>query len=181
MARLSLRTAANATAIAACACLVTLAGFAAGQFGRRESAVSTAPGPSPRPPYAGGSRIASFPTSAIGEQRTAILVLSVDCRFCEASLAFYRRLSVLPGMDGRRGRLVVLSVGNPLEMERYLAESRVIVHSVLALGHSGVTAVRIVPDVIVLDGNGVVLGSWAGRLTPELETAVLKLLVFAGP
>jgi hypothetical protein len=106
--------------------------------------------------------------------RTLLLVLQAGCHFCSESAPFYQRLAretaqksgvhlvaVLP-QDVAEGSKYLNSLGVPIEDVRQAQLN--------ALGVSGT------PTLILVDGKGVVMKSWVGKLTGDREAEVLDQL-----
>jgi|SRR5919206_4631908 hypothetical protein len=106
--------------------------------------------------------------------RTLLLVLQAGCHFCTESAPFYQRLAretaqksgvhlvaVLP-QDVAEGSKYLNSLGVPIEDVRQAQLD--------TLGVSGT------PTLILIDGKGVVMKSWVGKLTGDREAEVLDQL-----
>jgi hypothetical protein len=105
-------------------------------------------------------------------EQTLLLVLDEKCRFCTESGPFYQRLTeatarntklklvaVLP-QDVSAGRQYLLSLKAPIEEVRQ--------STLDALGVEGT------PTLILVNAKGEVMEAWAGKLSAEQETDVLK-------
>jgi hypothetical protein len=109
-----------------------------------------------------------------GGKPTLVLAVSESCRFCTASMPFYRRLQ--GELVGRNHvQLVVVSPTGPAETEQYLTKhgvtaGRIVQASFGALGLGGS------PTLVLLGPDGIVRGAWAGLLNGDSETAVIDAL-----
>jgi hypothetical protein len=111
----------------------------------------------------------------LGKEATVLLVLSPDCDVCEESMPFYRTLLAQPRMDGKARRLVVLTQGGLVPVQKVLEKHSFRPHG-LTSGPAAVREVPDVPTVVVLNGFGKRLGTWAGRLTVIQQTEILQAL-----
>jgi len=106
--------------------------------------------------------------------RTLLLVLQAGCHFCTESAPFYQRLAretaqmsgvhlvaVLP-QDVADGSKYLNSLGVPVQDVRQARLD--------ALGVSGT------PTLILIDGKGVVMKTWVGKLSGDREAEVLNQL-----
>jgi hypothetical protein len=106
--------------------------------------------------------------------RTLLLALSTQCRYCTESAPFYRRLAA-EAAKRRNVRLVGVLPQRADESGAYLSR-----HGV-ALGRTvqaspDVLGVRGTPTLILVDGSGAVVKSWVGRLPEGEEADVLAHL-----
>ena len=107
-------------------------------------------------------------------ERTVLVALKKECKYCSASAAFYRRLAA--GIASQTNtRLIAVFPENESEAEAYLKQLEVPIRepryvSFLSLG------IKSVPTVAILDRNGVVTDLWVGKLTPLKESALMSRL-----
>lgn len=104
--------------------------------------------------------------------QTLVLVLREDCRYCTESAPFYRQLAKEATVNSKVRLLAVLPQ-DVVEGKQYLNSLDLPIAEVRqakldALGVQGT------PTLILVNGDGLVLESWAGRLPPEQEKAVMK-------
>lgn len=107
-------------------------------------------------------------------ERTLLMVLSANCRYCTESAEFYRRLAQ---ERTNRPSLRLLAV-MPHEIEQgrsYLEGLGVRVDEVMR-APAGTPGVRGTPTLILVDNQGVARNIWVGKLTTERESEVLNLL-----
>jgi hypothetical protein len=107
-------------------------------------------------------------------KRTVLLFVSSTCQYCSASMPFYGRL-----LDEQRQRdhFDVIAVGfEPEEQLRgYFDNHRVAIRGIRR-ATPGELKFRSTPTLLVTNASGIVEGAWVGRLAPEREQAVLKVL-----
>jgi hypothetical protein len=119
-----------------------------------------------------GARVSLPGTDWAGNGQTLVLVLQKGCRYCTESAPFYRQLAKEATLNNKVRLLAVLpqEVG---EGKEYLNALEVPISEVRqadldALGVQGT------PTLILVNADGRVLESWAGKLPPEQEQAVIK-------
>jgi hypothetical protein len=103
---------------------------------------------------------------------TLVLVLQKECRYCEASAAFYQTLRQvkLPGQ-----RMLAVIPGETSDTTRYLEEHGVVVDQVVnaSLAELGVV---FTPTLLLVDETGNVKEAWPGQLDAGKEAQVVKRL-----
>jgi thioredoxin-related protein len=104
--------------------------------------------------------------------QTLLLVLQKGCPYCTESAHFYQQLAQEEAAEGRVRLVAVLPEEVP-ESKQYLSALGVPIYEVRqseleALGVQGT------PTLILVNGEGEVMESWAGKLPPEKETEVLR-------
>lgn len=107
--------------------------------------------------------------------KTLLLVLSTQCRFCTESAPFYQRLARELSRGGSARLVAVLpqSVG---EAQKYLGEHGINVDEVRQVSPDAIGADG-TPTLILLDASGSVIESWIGKLPPEKEAEVIALML----
>jgi hypothetical protein len=121
-------------------------------------------GPEPPPTYAVGDQMDAVDgVDFRGSERTLILALREDCRFCRDSMPFYQKLTTAAGAaTGRAFRLTVLSTDSQAALSAYLRANGVEVDDVVSY-QSGALKIPGTPLLILLDRGGVVQRVWRGR------------------
>lgn len=104
--------------------------------------------------------------------QTLLLVLEKGCPYCAASAPFYQRLAREAAQDSSVQIIAVLPQ-DVAESKQYLIGLDVPIHEVRQSGLE-LLGVQGTPTLILVNGNGEVTESWAGKLPPEKETEVLK-------
>ena len=131
-----------------------------------------APAPAPNEIVAGTTvSVPNFDWSR--SNRTLMLVLQKDCRYCTESAAFYRTLvSTAPGKATRL--LAVLPQEESVARE-YLKSLDVQIGEVR---QSSLRSLRVrgTPTLILVDSSGKVIKSWIGKLPDAVEKEVLSSL-----
>ncbi|HEX8844452.1 MAG TPA: hypothetical protein VF791_07400 [Pyrinomonadaceae bacterium] len=105
-------------------------------------------------------------------ERTLVLALKSDCRFCTESAPFYRELLKRQTLQSNMKLIAVLP--NPVdEAKAYLASLGVNVGEVrqASLNSIGVSGT---PTLLIVDSSGVVTDAWKGRLDRAGEAEVLS-------
>lgn len=107
--------------------------------------------------------------------KTLLLVLSADCRYCTESAPFYRRLAEQRG--GRQDvRLIAVLPQGVGTARQYLGGLGVAVDEIAQATPAALNA-RATPTLIVVDRTGSVVQSWVGMLPAEKEAEVVRTLL----
>lgn len=102
--------------------------------------------------------------------RTLILALSTTCHFCTESGPFYQRLVK---ERGGNTRLIAVLPQAVSDGKNYLDRLGVSVDEVQQASLSSIN-IRGTPTLLLVNGKGVVVQEWVGRLPTEQETEVLS-------
>ncbi|HKV38632.1 MAG TPA: hypothetical protein VJX67_05430, partial [Blastocatellia bacterium] len=95
-------------------------------------------------------------------KRTLLLAISRECRFCTASAPFYRRLAEAAGRANTR-LVAVFQRETPAGGKQYLGQLGIPISDVKQAPLESI-GVHVTPALVLVDGSGVVAGSWAGLL-----------------
>ena len=107
-------------------------------------------------------------------ERTVLVALSKDCRYCSSSAEFYRRLAA--GITSQTNtRLIAVFPERDSEAEAYLRQLEVPIREVRYVSLSSL-GIKNVPTLAILDRNGVVTDMWVGKLSPLKESDLLAKL-----
>jgi hypothetical protein len=124
--------------------------------------------------YSPGSTISDKANLGISKsQKTLILVTNSECRFCSASMRFYRQLTAAARSSSTR--VVALTEENLLANRDYLRSNGVTADGYGSIADSGILA-RATPTLILVQRDGTVLNSWTGQLSEKEEQRVLASL-----
>lgn len=128
--------------------------------------------PSSRPPTIGRSLSLSG-LDPSQSRRSILLVMMKGCRFCEASMGFYRTLR--ENRDSRDRNIVAVFPPGTEDVDSYLTEHGLggIDVKFAALSDLEVSGT---PTIIVIDDQGKIVRSWVGKLSSELEIEVKNFL-----
>jgi len=107
-------------------------------------------------------------------QRTLLLALSTNCRFCTESAPFYQRLAEARSRSANVKLLAVLPQ-ELSESQKYLSDHGIIVDDIKQAMPSTI-GVAGTPTLIMTDSDGIVTKSWVGKLPAEREGEVLSWL-----
>ncbi len=106
--------------------------------------------------------------------RTVLLALSKECKYCSESAEFYRRLAA--GIANQTNmRLLAVFSEKDSEAEAYLKQLGVPIREVRYVSLSSL-GIKNVPTLAILDRNGVVTDMWVGKFSPLEEKALLSKL-----
>ena len=108
---------------------------------------------------------------AAGE-RTLIMVLRSDCRYCRESMPFYRRLLA---RDTEATQIVVAAPPDDREMAAYLTSEQVRPDA-LAFAEPNLVPVSGTPTLLMTDAEGLVTHAWVGLLDADREADVFETL-----
>lgn len=132
----------------------------------------------PKPSVAESNSIKAgmkLPLSAVDwskSDKTLLIVLSTNCRYCTESTPFYQKLTQQKA--GRNDvKLVAVMPQSVSEAQRYLGEHKVSVDEIKQANLDDVY-VKGTPTLIVVDRDGSVVESWMGKLPPEKEAEVIN-------
>jgi|SRR5687768_6180027 len=132
--------------------------------------------PAQNPEYriAANARLSINGINWADSDRTVLLALGKECKYCSESAEFYRRLAA--GIASQSNtRLMAVFSENAQDAEAYLKQLEVPVSEVryVSLPSLGITSV---PTLAILDRNGVVTEMWVGKLSPLEEKALMSKL-----
>lgn len=106
--------------------------------------------------------------------RTVLVALSKECKYCSASANFYRRLAA--GLASQRNtRLLAVFSEKESEAEAYLKQLEVPVRELRYVSLSSL-GIKSVPTIALVDKDGVVTYMWAGKLPPLEEKGLMSRL-----
>jgi hypothetical protein len=129
--------------------------------------------PPGRVPYRVGEvvpRLASL--SYAGADQTLLISFKPGCRFCNASIGFYRALAA---QAGPRVQVVAISPDATQESDAYLRTRGLTVGRVFSID-LGVWRITGFPTLLLVDREGIVLNAWTGQLTKQGEADVFAAL-----
>lgn len=120
-----------------------------------------------------GQSEASVPV-AVWKTQNLVLLLSSHCRFCDASVPLYQKLSAL---HRERKSFSLLAVGGetPSSLLEYLHRNDIDVDSVLQV-KSGFAGVGFTPAVFIVDSHGKIQKAFLGKLPSADEARLLRLV-----
>jgi hypothetical protein len=104
--------------------------------------------------------------------RTLLLVLSTDCRYCTESAPFYQTLAREKAKH-QDTRLVAVLPQDVGVAQKYLGDHGISVDEIRQATPNALQA-RATPTLIITDREGAVIESWVGKLPPQEETKVLN-------
>lgn len=132
--------------------------------------------PAQNPDY----RIAANATLSINginwadSDRTVLVALEKECKYCSESAQFYRRLAA--GIASQTNmRLIAVFSEKESEAEAYLRQLEVPIRELRYVSLSSL-GIKSVPTLAILDRNGVVTDMWVGKLSPLEEKGLMSRL-----
>ena len=112
-------------------------------------------------------------------QRTLILALNVDCRYCSKSIPFYNRLAEARRENGGQFNIIAAFINKEEErVKSYAQEKHLSVQTVAGVDADKLN-IQMTPTLVLVDGAGKVLDSWRGVLQPDGEREVFDALGIA--
>jgi len=105
-------------------------------------------------------------------EQTLLLVLDEKCRFCTESAPLYQRLTQSMATNSRV-RLIAVLPQDVAASRQYLHNLNVPIEEVRKSSLDAI-GVQVTPTLILVNGKGEVMEAWAGKLSTEEETEVLK-------
>lgn len=106
--------------------------------------------------------------------RTLLLALSKECKYCSASAEFYRRLAAGIASQSNTRLLAVFSEKES-EAEEYLKRLEVPIRELRYVSLASL-GIKSVPTLAIIDRNGVVSYMWVGKLPPLEEQSLMSKL-----
>ena len=107
-------------------------------------------------------------------ERTVLVALAKECKYCSESAEFYRRLAA--GLASRNNtRLMAVFPEKELEAEAYLKQLEVPIRELRYVSLPSL-GIRSVPTLAILNRHGVVTDMWIGKLSPIEEKALMSKL-----
>ena len=106
-------------------------------------------------------------------KKNVFIVMMKGCRFCEASMAFYKKLI----QQNQNNNIKIIAVFPPEspEIETYLKKYGIIGFEIKYL-HPSSLETEATPTIIVTDETGKIIKYWIGSLSEEKEMEVTTFL-----
>ena len=121
-----------------------------------------------------GTRLPIASVDFSKSEKNLLLVLSTTCKYCTESAAFYQRLAK-QNAETKKLNIVAALPQEVAESAKYIDSNGFVVDQIIKASPSELL-VRGTPTLVLLDKNGTVLESWAGKLPPEKEKEVAERL-----
>jgi len=106
--------------------------------------------------------------------KTLLLVISTQCKFCSASASFYRQLATNAEVL-QKAKVVALLPQSVQEGRGYLRSLDVPIDDIRQVSPSAI-GVKATPTLILVNNSGTVTDSWVGQLQADKEAEVLAKL-----
>lgn len=107
-------------------------------------------------------------------EHTLLMFLNTQCRYCQKSEPFYRRLSS-EITDHQKARLIAFFPDPPEKARGYFDRAQIRVDEIRQ-PLAGDLTVKGTPTLILFDKNGIATKQWIGLLSPAEEADVLSHL-----
>jgi hypothetical protein len=107
--------------------------------------------------------------------RTLLLILSSACRFCEASVPFYRKLAATQDSGEAKAFVSVALPEAPPKANRFLQAEDL---RLPLAAHVPLSSLRVsgTPTLLLIDRTGKVLKVWIGKLSDDGEASVMEAI-----
>jgi thioredoxin-related protein len=118
----------------------------------------------------------NVPIQALGAAsaaRTALVVISPSCIYCQRSLPFYARLLEAAKKSRGKVRVAFASLQSPQKTAPFFKGSGLNPDMIVLPLEVPVAGT---PTLLVFDRSGTVISRWIGQLSPDQETKALRLL-----
>lgn len=112
-----------------------------------------------------------------GSDKNLVFAISTKCRFCTESIPFYRTLLERRAKNDSVRFIAVLP--QPVEEAKVFFDSKKLYFDSVNNGRLDSISVVGTPTLLLIDNKGTVINSWVGKLTPEREADVFRM-VFGG-
>ncbi|MGI8467250.1 MAG: peroxiredoxin family protein [Pyrinomonadaceae bacterium] len=151
-------------------CLVALIGF----FGYRWFVPQTRQS-NYKEDFAEGKTLAEVPNLDEGNyEKSIILILNTDCKYCNASVDFYKRLANTK-YDTNSKQLVALFLQPKEIVDKYISEKAFPIRSISSVSFEKLKA-GVTPTIVAIDKQRRIIRAWFGKLPPDKEQEVLDVL-----
>jgi hypothetical protein len=125
--------------------------------------------------FAEGRTLAEIPTLNEDKfEKSVILILNTDCKYCNASLDFYKKLSSVRYNANSR-QLTALFLQSEEVVKKYVKDKDFPIRTISAVDF-GKLGVGLTPTIVVVDQQRRVTKSWFGQLKSEQEQEVVNSL-----
>lgn len=110
-------------------------------------------------------------------KQTLVLFVRNTCRFCSASMPFYKRIAESQSRSAHRLRLVAASTDSTDDTAEYLGKHHLSVDQIVSFDYDpNVVKVAVTPTLVLVDSNGVVQNLWRGEQRPTGEQKIFAAL-----
>jgi hypothetical protein len=109
-------------------------------------------------------------------QRTLILALNVDCRYCTRSVPFYNSIAEAKQENTGQFNLVAAFINKDPELVKSYVEQKGLSIQAIPGVDLDSLGVHMTPTLILVDSGGKILDSWRGELQPEGERELFAAL-----
>lgn len=121
-------------------------------------------------PYAVGQPAPIPRELARKSHHTLVVMLSTHCRYCAASMPFYRRLR---RAAGHTTQFVIVSAEPRESIQRFVANQGLSVADIV----TSALPIKVTPVLLVANAHGTVEAAWVGRLDPQQEEDVIHAVL----
>lgn len=107
-------------------------------------------------------------------EKSVILILNTECKFCGESVGFYNRL-VQSGFNSESRQVVSLFLQPEEIVTSYVEDNNLLTRNIPS---ASFTQLRVgaTPTVVIINNKRIIERAWFGRLDPEQEQEVMNVL-----
>lgn len=125
--------------------------------------------------FAEGKTLAEVPNlNEDSYEKSVILILNTDCKYCNASMGFYKKLASVK-YDTQSKQLVALFLQPQEVVNKYVNEKGFPVRSISSASFEKLK-VGLTPTIVVVNNRRQIIKSWFGQLEVNQEGEVIDLL-----
>lgn len=140
------------------------------------SADASTPGAAHETPQDAETTLQYLKRLGLGKTLSIAVVFSADCEECLKQVPFFKRVIALPGMDGTKGRFMVLTRNGAVPAFTALKNAGFSGHTVGSYPEDPLELPSALGSVVILDRDGKILTRWSGApSSPQQEDILAKL------
>ena len=134
------------------------------------------------PQYRAGEKVDSIDGLPYNDhEKTVVLFLSSQCKYCLESLPFYRSLVEVRNAEHKAVAIAAISRDSQATFERYISEQSLRVDRTATVSKPAWPKMLATPTMVVVDHNGIVLDAWVGLMSTDRVNALTRLLELRSP
>lgn len=123
-----------------------------------------------------GQRLATLPAvSYDSAPRTLLIAMNTGCRYCDASVPFYKQLIAEQRDGGEATHIVAVFPNTEDDVKQYVSQRQLDIEAVAKVDFSALNLTG-TPTVILLDNKGTISDFWVGKLSEDEEQQVIAAI-----
>lgn len=125
--------------------------------------------------FAEGKTLAEVPNLSEGKyEKSFILILNTDCKYCNASMDFYKKLANTK-YDTESNQLLALFLQPEEIVDKYVKDKSFLIRSIPSANFEKLN-VGLTPTIVVVNRQRQIIKSWFGQLPADKEQEVIDFL-----